>query len=82
MTSSIVFEVDKHRAQSLRKAVERWLNENPPDGNQALSDCATLVSLASQAALASGASQEDFVDFAKEAYSMVHAEWSKASKKS
>ncbi len=67
------------RALELRAHVARWIQAHPPDAEQARADCASLVFLGAEAALASGASEDDFLALAQEMYRKISSAWQQQS---
>jgi hypothetical protein len=67
------------RALELRAHVARWIQAHPPDAEQARADCASLTLLGAEAALASGASEEDFVTLARDMYRNISSAWQRQS---
>ena len=67
------------RALELRALVARWIQANPPNEEQARADCASLVFLGAEAALASGVSEEDFFALAQDTYHKIAAAWHQRS---
>jgi len=66
---------DKDRALELRAHVAGWIQANPPDAQKALADCASLIVLAAEAALASGESEENFLGLARDMYRKISSAW-------
>jgi hypothetical protein len=72
-------KVRNERALELRAHVARWIQAHPPDEEQARADCASLVLLGAEAALASGASEEDFITLARDMYLKISSAWQRQS---
>lgn len=66
---------DQGRALELRAHVAAWIQANPPDAQKALADCASLIVLAAEAALASGESEENFLALAGDMYRKLSSAW-------
>lgn len=67
------------RALELRALVARWIQAHPPSEEQARADCASLVFLGAEAALASGVGEEEFFALAQDTYRKIATAWHQRS---